>query len=220
VLARLPSRSASLLRSDPFPLTRQAELAEENRRLKEENARLVDENDALRRRVQGLEDLAGGRMDRKEAQDSWQRVDAEVWRQVEDAKAGVEIALRQLEGLHALRSVTRHTPESASPPDGRIETEIHGDRHGEQVIVTTKRCCVTTPMASRPVESACSTGPGAADECSRATPTLDSIALHSSNPTTTVDVDLPSFHLGYPQSNEREECCLGLISCEPSAIEQ
>jgi hypothetical protein len=31
---------------------------------------------------------------------------------------------------------------------------------------------------------------------------------------------MPSFRTAYPESSEREECCLGLISCDPCVLDE
>lgn len=200
------------------PLISQAGLEEENKRLKDENARLAADNDALRCRVKELEHYAEAHPNGKEEADSWRGMDMAVWRQIEDARAGLHMALRQLEGLSVeglsvIRPTERHTPAPASPPKQRVETET---RCARPALAGTS--CKTMQMSARQAEGPGATGHSATAIHPTVTSTLASAIAKTPAVDGVIDVDLPSFHLGYPQSNEREECCLGLISCEPSAI--
>lgn len=196
-------------------LTRQADLEEENRRLKVENARLAVENAALRCRLDELDLRSQARTQHQSLQES-NSVDPEVWQQIEDAKTGVEIAMRQFEKLQALRPVTLYTPESVPSQDHRIEAEeVQNANLGEESLVAERRCCGSTQKP--PSEDIGGKCPPLVEDRAVAVPTLASITAPSPSLVMSVDAELPSFHLGYPQSNEREECCLGLISCEPTA---
>lgn len=192
--------------------------------LEDENARLVAENDALRAQVEAL----NRRLGMMEQQTG---ADYVAWKEVEEFRTQAERALRRLDDFVAQRLKSSSGPSYPTAPDLQSairpgsccggQPQLCNDANASCSMILPPTAAVSIPPVYTEYDSQ------AVDMSQQSMPYAQSMrdgTVVSGHQTTNwrgyAEPDPPTFRPDYPQSNEREECCLGLISCEPTIVQE